>query len=177
MSYFADLQSALATLDEMPLDDLYRLVVETKRRNGTLWLAGNGGSMATALHWATDLSKRGGIRTQVLGANQALLTAWANDTDYRAALRNELRQCIHPYDSLIVISCSGRSPNIVMLMREMWLNKQPYMLLTGSQPPFPTPLRYIIQVDSTNYGIIEDCHLAIGHWLTERLVSEQQNYG
>ena len=163
MNYFAELQQTLAKLDPAPLLPFVRACT------GTLWLAGNGGSASTAQHWACDLSKAAGRRVQALGSNPAVLTAWANDNDYANALSEELKSVAQPNDRLICISCSGMSKNITILLRQAWLLKLKRAIITGSGMAWPTPVDLVVNVPHTHYGIIEDCHLAIGHWLTEEL--------
>lgn len=166
MNYFDELTAALTALDAAELEALLAFVVET---DGTLWVCGNGGSMATAQHWACDLSKAAGRRAQALGSNPAVLTAWANDNDYAGALGAELSRLARPDDRLIGISCSGASPNVHWAFREAKTRGLPTALVTSALCPHDATPNLIIRVPATHYGIIEDCHLAIGHWLTERL--------
>lgn len=160
MNYIEELQQTLSRLDIAPLISFVRDC------QGTLWLAGNGGSMATAQHWACDLSKAAGRRAQALGSNPAILTAWANDVSYARALAEELSVLVRDGDRLICLSCSGRSANIVQLLGEI----MPCYLITGAQSPTWAGVQ-TLTIPHTHYGIIEDCHMAIGHWLSEALCS------
>lgn len=166
MTYFDELQTALAGLDHEQLDALAALILGCQ---GTVWIAGNGGSAATAQHWACDLSKAAGRRVQALGCNTAVLTAWANDERYELALANELERLSRPGDVLIAISCSGTSPNIITAIRQAWLLKLKRGIVTGSKWLGVTPVDAVVTVKSEAYGIIEDCHMAIGHWLTDEV--------
>jgi D-sedoheptulose 7-phosphate isomerase len=166
VNYFAELSQTVAALDTDKLDALRRLVATC---TGTVWIAGNGGSAATAQHWACDLSKAAGRCVMALGANSAVLTAWANDTSYAAVFAAELKRLARPDDCLICISCSGVSPNITHALRQAWLLKIKRALVMGPTRPIVTPVDVLINVPHPHYGIIEDCHLAIGHWLTEEL--------
>jgi len=167
--YFRALQTALATLDDDALAKLNALVRRTAERSGTLWLCGNGGSASVAQHWACDLSKAAGIRAASLGANPAVLTAWANDDGYDAALSEELRTLARPGDSLVCLSCSGTSANITRVIRQAWLQQLPRALVTGYDGPQVTPLDALVTVQSKDYGVVEDTFQAIGHWLTKEL--------
>jgi D-sedoheptulose 7-phosphate isomerase len=168
VNYFHELQMALGQIDPSPLLDFITTC------EGTLWLAGNGGSASTAQHWACDLSKAAGRRVQALGSNPAVLTAWANDAGYEHALRLEFLRLYQPKDRLITISCSGTSQNIEQVMSEAIFRDIPVAIVTGAK--WESPYRddipvMVVNVPHTHYGIIEDCHLAIGHWLTEALCS------
>lgn len=163
MNYIHELQTTLAQLDPSPLIDFAQAC------DGTLWLAGNGGSASCAAHWACDLQKAAARRVQALGSNPAVLTAWANDEGYDTALARELARLARPGDRLICLSCSGTSPNIVTALRQAWLLRLPRAIVTGRQSAWPTPVDLVMNVPHTHYGIIEDCFGAIGHWLTEAL--------
>lgn len=163
MNYFHELQKTLGQLDPSPLVPFVRAC------QGTLWLAGNGGSASTAQHWACDLSKAAGRRVQALGSNPAVLTAWANDDDYVQIFSRELWNIGRPSDALIALSCSGTSLNIAAAIRQARMMGMTTALVTSTLYKGDTPGITIVRVPHTHYGIIEDCHLAIGHWLTEEL--------
>jgi D-sedoheptulose 7-phosphate isomerase len=170
INYIEELTQTLSRLDIAPLLSFVQAC------QGTLWLAGNGGSASTAQHWACDLSKQAGWRVQALGSNPAVLTAWANDAGYEHALASELLGSAHGGDALICLSCSGTSRNIDYAVRQAKSLLMPSALLTSSlysgalnQPRIEPDL--VVSVPHAHYGIIEDCHVAIGHWLTEALCS------
>lgn len=169
MDYLARSAVAMTALDRGALD---RLLAFVRSSTGTLWLCGNGGSASTAQHWACDLSKAAGIRAQALGSNPALLTAWANDLDYTQALRQEFIALAQPGDALLCLSCSGVSANILDILYEAQSRGISCALLTGMRGGYEAMADVLIRVPSGDYGIIEDCHLAIGHWLTEALRGE-----
>lgn len=159
--YFTALADTLQQLEPSPL------VSFVQACEGTLWLAGNGGSASIAQHWACDLSKAASLRAQALGANSALMTAWANDTHYAGALSEELARLSRPGDALICLSCSGRSPNIVRLLataRGLGLARA---LVTGNGDLHEHVVT--VRIPHADYGVIEDCFSAIGHWLTREL--------
>jgi D-sedoheptulose 7-phosphate isomerase len=165
--YFERLQEVLAGLSQEALGQLLTFVRDCA---GTLWICGNGGSASTAQHWACDLSKAAGRRAQALGSNPALLTAWANDVGYGSALAEELRRVACKEDRLICLSCSGTSANITIVLRVAATLGLSRALVTGGKAPADwTLFEMAVTVPSTDYGIIEDCHLAIGHALREQL--------
>lgn len=162
MNYFHELQKTLAQLDPSPLLPFIRAC------EGTLWIAGNGGSASTAQHWACDLSKAAGRRAQALGSNPAVLTAWANDMEYAQIFSRELWAIGRPQDALIALSCSGASFNIAAAIRQARMMGMQAAIVTSDLCK-ATDAQVTVTVHHTHYGIIEDCHLAIGHWLTEEL--------
>lgn len=162
MNYAQELAATIVQIDIAPL------LAFVQACQGTLWLAGNGGSASIAQHWACDLQKAAGRRVQALGANSAVLTAWANDTSYSVALAAELRTLAGPRDRLICLSCSGTSPNIVTVLREARGTHLPCALVTGHQDA-EGAADLVVTVPHAHSGVIEDCFAAIGHALTEAL--------
>lgn len=167
-NHIADLTRVLHILDSHVLTELATLVCDVRTRGGTLWLAGNGGSFATALHWACDLSKAAAVRSQVLGGNGAALTAWANDDSYADALASEWDRGARLHDALVCLSCSGTSPNITAALKLARRRHAPTALLTGLINTVALA-DVMVHVPSRDYGVIEDCHSIIGHWLTKEL--------
>lgn len=109
-------------LDCIDLDAVARVVerLRTARDSGaTVYIAGNGGSAATATHLANDLGKAaktsGGrpIRVLSLSDNISWFTALANDEGYERVFSGQLENFAQAGDVLIVISASGNSRNLV----------------------------------------------------------------
>lgn len=149
-----------------------RFLVDEIRRsklNGrTVFLAGNGGSYTTALHWALDLQKVCSIRTHSLGSNAGLLTALSNDTSYESALTGEYRRLSRDEDLLVLLSCSGKSPNLVELLRESERCGRTSILLTSLLCDHYLA-SHTIRIPSKAYGVIENVHLAILHAVIEEI--------
>jgi D-sedoheptulose 7-phosphate isomerase len=111
-----------AVLRRVDLDSIERVVNRLRfaRDNaGTVFVAGNGGSAATASHWVNDLGKatkrsgRAPIRVMCLSDNASWLTALANDEGYDEVFSGQLDNFARHEDLLVVISASGNSPNLV----------------------------------------------------------------
>ncbi|MGP8060919.1 MAG: SIS domain-containing protein [Acidimicrobiales bacterium] len=138
-----------------------RLAVDALGSGGTLFLAGNGGSMADALHIAGELKKsferprplpgalrsalgaqpggdrlagalQGGLRVVVLGADPVLATAIDNDLEERhLGFAQELAALGRPKDALVVLSTSGRSVNVTNAAIVARALAMPVLVLTG----------------------------------------------
>ncbi|MGH7829519.1 MAG: D-sedoheptulose-7-phosphate isomerase, partial [Candidatus Binatia bacterium] len=109
-------------LHEMDLDAIERVVQRLQvanERGAMIYVAGNGGSAATASHWVTDLGKvsqcswRLPMRVMSLSDNLSWLTALANDEGYERIFAGQLENFAQEGDVLIVISASGNSPNLL----------------------------------------------------------------
>ena len=87
---------------------LFEKVKQAKR----VYICGNGGSAANALHMANDLVSVG-IRAHALTGDIATLTAIANDFGYEFVFSKQILLFGDPGDLLIAMSGSGKSKNIL----------------------------------------------------------------
>jgi len=175
-----------STIQAMPFDMLTKaaeLLLDCYRRGSTVFMLGNGGSAATASHFACDLAKG----TQVIGLpafrvislsdNVPLMTAWANDTNYERIFAEQLATLIRPDDIVIAISASGNSPNILAAARMAQQSGAITLALTGQDGGKLSRLAdFTIYVPSQSIEQVEDAHLVIAHSLCvvlrERLRTE-----
>jgi len=95
----------------MALEELIKAVRSAKR----IYLCGNGGSAANAIHIANDLVSCG-IRAIPLTGDVATLTAIANDYGYEHCFERQVLTHGEPEDLLIVLSGSGNSVNILLAL-------------------------------------------------------------
>jgi D-sedoheptulose 7-phosphate isomerase len=163
-------------IDKVSVNDLAEIIVilegalEEKRQ---VFLAGNGGSAATAGHMANDLmlgvakKQLHGFRAISLADHVAPISALANDTSYAEIFSGQLRQLATKDDLLIVISASGNSPNIVRALEEATvLGMQTIAFLGMSGGRAAEMADKSIIVSSNEYGPIEDLHMIFDHLIT-----------
>ena len=119
-------QELAAATGAMPFDRIARvadILLDCHRREGTIFVLGNGGSAATASHFACDLAKgtqSPGVRpfrVIPLTDNVPLLTAWGNDTSYERVFAEQLATLVRRGDVVVAISASGESPNVLAAAR------------------------------------------------------------
>lgn len=117
--YLRELEALLAQLD---LDAVQRVVQCLRRARdaqGTVYVAGNGGSAATASHLANDLGKgtkasgRAFVRVMCMSDNVSWLTALANDEGYARVFSGQLENFAGPGDVFVALSASGNSENLI----------------------------------------------------------------
>ncbi len=86
-------------------------------------VCGNGGSAAEAQHFASEMvgrfeaSGRRGLPVMALTADTTFVTAWANDFSFDEVFARQIEAHGQSGDVLVVISSSGRSPNLVNAVR------------------------------------------------------------
>ena len=121
--YFDRIKWTLDGISEEQVQRIVQILMDTRRRNRRVFLFGNGGSAATASHFACDLGKGtiqdGSLRFKVIALtdNVPLITAWANDTAYGRVFVEQLANLLEEGDVAIGISGSGNSENVVEALR------------------------------------------------------------
>ncbi len=160
-------------LDIGAIDALAKKIERAEKEGREIFVMGNGGSAATASHWATDLSKtayiagRPQIRCRSLSENIPYLTAIGNDLSFDEIFSRQLENILNPGDLVILISGSGNSQNLIKACRLAKKKKaQTVGILGFDGGELKKMVDLSILVPSSQYGVIEDMHMAIGHILT-----------
>jgi D-sedoheptulose 7-phosphate isomerase len=171
--YLGELRESLTALEREPLDAAIDVLQTARAERRTVFVFGNGGSAATAVHVACDLAKntrshgRPGLRMVCLAVDAASLTAYANDEGYDASFAEQLRTLARAGDVAIAISASGTSPNVLRALeaaREIGLRT---IGLTGPDGgKIPALVDVCLHAASPQIEHIEDVHLVINHLLT-----------
>ncbi len=170
--YWHELTFAMQEMPFHVLDQLAEVLLDCQKRNSTIFLLGNGGSAATASHFACDLAK--GTRTDnvptfrviTLNENVSLMTAWANDTNYERIFAEQISALVRPNDVVILISVSGNSPNILAAAVAARQADALVIALTGQSGGSLTSLaNLVVCVPTQSIEQVEDAHLIIAHSL------------
>ena len=158
------------------------LVSSARRRGATIYVAGNGGSAATASHWVNDLCKAtkksaGLPPMRVIGLNDNVswLTALANDEGYERVFSGQLENFARAGDLLIVISASGSSPNLlraVEMAAERGVTTIAFLGFDGGVLKNKVDAYLWLPTEKGAYGVVESAHSLFCHILTECLVRE-----
>jgi len=182
-TYLTEMQHLLGRL---PVGDITRamhLIAEAFFDDRQVFLMGNGGSAATASHFACDLAKstitsgRRRFRVISLTDNVPLITAWANDWGYEDVFAEQLANLVNPGDLVIAISGSGNSPNVLRAIELARDHAAMTIGLTGFDGgKLAGIVDVCIVVPSQSMPQIEDVHLILQHlissWLYQLISSE-----
>ena len=175
-SYIEDLFIALNSINSDTFNKIVRMIIETRERNNTVFLIGNGGSAATPSHSAGDWTKELNIKTVCLSDNIPGLTAWANDTSYENIFKGPLQLFIQKGDLLIAYSGSGNSKNVLNAVRYAKSIGVTTIGMTGNYKgkkggELAKLADISIVVNTESMERIEDCHLIINHMIKEYILS------
>ena len=140
-------------------------------------LAGNGASASMASHFALDFTNQGRIRSMAFN-DAPLVTAYGNDYGYENWVAKAVEHHADPGDLVVLISSSGRSPNMIGAARVARDRDCRIVTLTGFDPD--NPLRAMgdvnLWVDSRAYNVVESVH-ALWLGLVCDLVIGKREYG
>lgn len=170
-AYLDTLATALSGLPVAQIALFAERLDRAQQAGRLIAICGNGGSASTAQHMAADLNKntQRRFRCVCLSDNIAHLTALANDEDYEEVFARQL-SLLAAGDLLVVISASGNSPNIVRAATRARKLGCTVLGLLGMGGGYALAhCDAAVVVESGDYGIIEDCHMAIGHTLVTAL--------
>lgn len=155
------------------INHLYKSTILMKN----IYVCGNGASAAIAEHWACDFTKGcfskdkdRSPRVISLSANIPLMTAIANDISYDEVYSFQLERLANFHDTLIVISSSGNSPNIIRAIQSAKNMNIMTIGLTGFDGGAAKDLVDIsLHVDVQEYEATEDIHQAIMQVIAKEL--------
>ena len=182
-NYVAHLHFTLARLPLKQVEQVIEALIEAQWSRRTVYIFGNGGSSATASHFACDLGKNTAIaglpriRVIALTDNAELISAWANDSAYENIFAEQLRTLVEPGDVVIGISGSGRSPNVlnaIALARQAGATTIGFTGFDGGLLADMVDIPVVVPSDSMER--IEDVHLVLEHMVctTLREIQRQQ---
>lgn len=140
------------------LSELAGLMRGAARAGRKVIFAGNGGSAAIASHCAVDFTKTAGLRC--ITFNEAdLITCFANDYGYARWVERALGFYADAGDLVVLISSSGRSPNMV---NAAVAAGRDLTVVTFTGFSADNPLRRLgrlnLWIDSTSYNLVEMTH-------------------
>ena len=170
VNYLGKIAELTRSIDPRSIRRVSDILLEAMRERRQVFLFGNGGSAATASHFAVDLGKGlqgpGELRLRAHCLVDAVpaMTAWANDTDYSRIFAEQLANFVNPEDVVIAFSGSGNSPNVLQGVMAAIERRALTVGLTGYQGGKLKDLVDVcITVPSDNMQQIEDLHMILAH--------------
>lgn len=157
-------------------DDILKaanLVKDCLAAGGKLLTCGNGGSAGDASDFATEYScrfihDRQPYPAMNLTADGSLLTATGNDYGYEHVFSRQVRAFGKPGDVLVVISTSGKSPNILNALEEAKRGNLKSIALLGKDGGKAKGLATVdLIVPSQTTARIQEAHKFILHVICE----------
>jgi len=164
-------------IDEINIKDIVKaskIIMDTINSGKKIFIIGNGGSMATAMHFAEDLLLGNKLKGKVFHlSNVSAITAVSNDFSYEDVFVKQLEKLMDDGDLLITISCSGLSNNLIKAIE--YANKKGYTLsisgFHGGYTKRNADFHIFVRTEVGDYETTEDIQLMICHMIA-RLIKE-----
>ena len=178
--YQKSLTKALSDHDWADVEQLINALATCWRDGRKVFICGNGGSAANAIHLANDflfgIDKPAGrgLRVSSLPANSAVLTCLANDVSFDEIFSQQLVALADRGDVLIVLSGSGNSPNIIRALekgRELNLTTFAILGFSGGKCLKLADVPIHFPVDDMQ--IAEDLQMIVGHMAMQWLCANR----
>ena len=137
-------------------------------KGGKVIFCGNGGSFADAQHLSAEFTSRflfdrPALASIALGTNNSGLTAMANDYGYENVFSRELEAVGKPEDTLIGITTSGNSENILNCVNVAKTIGIETFIFTGKSGGKVKEMSNCLLIPSNETARIQECHILVGH--------------
>ncbi|HET6871535.1 MAG TPA: SIS domain-containing protein [Sporolactobacillaceae bacterium] len=180
-NYKSEFLETLESLDFSMIQVIHRELERARENDRQIFVLGNGGSAASASHWACDFDKGVNVGTSkryrllALTDNMPLVSAYGNDVDYNEIFVEQLKNFLNPEDLVIGLSVSGDSENLVRALRFAQEQKACVISLIGNREGRMKEVSdYALVIPSNNYGVVEDVHMYINHVISQYVKTQNE---
>jgi len=177
-SYLEYLNIVLTSISLSEIDDFVKILLEARERGSTIFFIGNGGSAATASHFANDIAigsreYQKPFRVISLCDNLAVITAIGNDDGYEKIFSQQLRVLLKKQDVVVSISASGNSPNLIHAIntaKTMGAISVGISAFDGGKMKELVDFSLHVPTKKGEYGPAEDAHMVLDHLVANYLM-------
>lgn len=170
-AYIKYLQSVLERVDTAEIARFIETLLDARQRGAAIFFIGNGGSAATASHFANDLAYGSNdynrpFRAISLTDNVPVLTALGNDFGYEEIFVRQLRVLGKKGDVLVGISASGNSPNVIQAFdyaHSVGIETVAITAFDGGKMKMMAGQGIHVVTEPKEYGPAEDVHMVLDH--------------
>ncbi len=158
--------------------DVTREFVSALSKGHKILLFGNGGSAADSQHIAAEFvgrfqMERTPLPALALTVNTSALTGIGNDYAYENVFSRQIEALGSPGDVAVGISTSGKSPNVLKALAVAKAKGLVTVALTGKFGSMLKEVsRYCLCVPSNQTPRIQECHILIGHIVSQMTETE-----
>ena len=177
-SYIDYLTSVLNSIALSDIEKFVEVLLEARERGSSIFFIGNGGSAATASHFANDIAigtktSEKPFRAISLCDNQAVITAIANDDGYEEIFSQQLQVLLKKQDVVIGISASGNSPNLLQAIDtsiKLGAITVGISAFDGGKMKEMVDISVHVPTEKGEYGPAEDAHMVLDHLISSYLM-------
>lgn len=169
--YFKYLGEVLAGIDSKDICRFIEVLLSARKAGATIYFIGNGGSAATASHFANDIAIGTNaydkpFRAISLTDNQAIITAIGNDFGYDEIFERQLRLLGRTGDVVVGISASGNSINLIKAFdyaKSVGIKTVAITGFDGGKMKQIADESVHVPTGLKEYGPAEDAHMVLDH--------------
>jgi D-sedoheptulose 7-phosphate isomerase len=181
-AYLEYLNKVLKAINVEEISRFVSILLDARERKATIYFVGNGGSAATASHFANDLAigtsaYNKPFRAISLTDNQAIITALGNDLGYEEIFVRQLMVMGHAGDVLVGISASGNSANLVRAFEyahQVGIRTVAITAFDGGKMRVMADAGIHVPTELREYGPAEDAHMILDHLVAAYLMRAVQ---
>jgi len=170
-AYLEYLVSVLKNINVREIGKFVQTILDARERSATIYFIGNGGSAATASHFANDIaigtnSYEKPFRAVSLTDNQAIITAVGNDFGYEDIFVRQLQVLGRKDDVVVGISASGNSPNLIKAFeyaKSVGIKTVAITAFDGGKMKSMADEGVHVPTAPKEYGPAEDAHMVLDH--------------
>ena len=177
----ADLKYQSAQVLAKPIEAAVQALLACVTSGGKVLACGNGGSASDAQHFAAEFvgrfeRERPELAAVALTTDSSILTAIANDYDFKVVFSRQVRALGQPGDVLLAISTSGNSANVVAAIEAAHEREMVVVGLSGhgggrmAQVLRDTDVHICVPSDRT--ARIQEVHILALHCLCDAVDSQ-----
>lgn len=178
VAYINYLQSVLMSIDAKEIGCFIKTLLDARSRGATIFFIGNGGSAATASHFANDLAigtndYEQPFRVISLTDNVPVITALSNDYGYDEIFVRQLRVYGKKGDVLVGISASGNSANLISAFNfanSAGIKTVALTAFDGGKMKSIADEGIHVPTGPKEYGPAEDAHMVLDHLISSYLM-------
>lgn len=176
--YFSYLKEVIDSVDVKEIRRFTEIILDARRRSATVFFIGNGGSAATASHFANDLAigvneYEKPFKVLSLTDNISVLTAVGNDNGYEEIFVRQLKVYGNEGDVLVGISASGNSLNLIRAFNyaeNAGIKTVSLTAFDGGELKIISDHCVHIPTEDKEYGPAEDLHMILDHLIGSYLI-------
>jgi len=179
--YILGLVDVLNKISITQIDEFLQTLKAARDEGRQIFVFGNGGSAATASHFAADLNKglsygkKKRLKVICLNDNVPTMMAYANDFGYEHVFVEPLKNFMNPGDVVIGISGSGNSKNVIRAIDYANEHGAITVGLCGySGGLLKEKAKVVVHVNIDDMQKSEDVHLIVGHIAYQSIEAENE---
>lgn len=159
------------------IEKIIKIIFKKIKTKGKLLICGNGGSAADSQHLVTEFVvrlrphiNRNPIPAISIIGDSSTITACGNDYDFNQIFKRNLQAVGSEKDILLVLSTSGKSKNIIEVLKYAKKKKILTIGFFGNNGGLAKKYcNYNLIIESKNVARIQEAQMFLGHFIFEKV--------